>query len=94
MSFVQFEHHFKVPFRHILLPREFDVCRMCRLVDASHVRGRSHIGQRLHGMEPHVDGQFAQRVQLQHLALQGVAVAKTIILQRQNLRVGDLDTLL
>ena len=50
--------------------------------------------QRQRRVDRHVDRQLAQRVLLQQLALQGVAVAVAVALERQHLRVGDLDPLL
>ena len=67
---------------------------MGRPVDPRGVRRRSDRTQRRHRTDLHVDGQLPQRRLLEHLALQGVAVAVTIPAPRQDLGVGDLDPLL
>ena len=80
--------------RRVFLGRELDVSRVERPLVACRMRRRGHALERDDGVHLHVDAQLAQRVLLEQLALQGVAVAIPAPLERQHLRIGDLDALL
>ena len=90
----EFDDRFEIPRRRVLLCREFDMPRMLGLGEPRIVRRRGHALDFHGGVNLHVDLQIAQRVLLQEFALERIAVAVLVPLQRQHLRVRNHDALL
>ena len=89
-----FDDRLEIAGRRVLLRGEFDVARVLGLSQSRVVRRRCDALEARGGVDLHVDLQIAERVLFQQLALEGVAVAVAVALQRQHLRVGDFDALL